>query len=48
MKLKKAATNQLLKPQMIKKEAVKSLIGKCLVSMSQKDQTGFQTCDSNT
>lgn len=47
MKLTKGA-NQLLKPQMIQQEAEKCMIRKCLVSMSQKDQTGLQTCDSNT
>ena len=39
---------QLWQPQMIKQEAIKSMIGKCLVSMSQKDQTGLQTCNFNT
>ena len=47
MKLTKGA-NQLLKPQMIQQEAEKCMIRKCLVSMSQKDQTGLQTCDSNS
>ena len=48
MKLTKAANISARKPQMTKQEAVKSMIGKCLVSMSEKDQTGLQTCDSNT
>ena len=43
MKLTKGAN-----PQMIQQEAEKCMIRKCLVSMSQKDQTGLQTCDSNT
>ena len=47
MKLTKGA-NQLWRPQMIQQEAEKSMIRKFLVSMSQKNQTGLQTCDSNS
>ena len=47
MKLTKGA-KKLWKPKMIQQEDEKCMIRKCLVSMSQKDQTGLQTCDSNT